>query len=94
MRRYVRRARDGETDVTVARHLRVAGMDPHAHLHLYAVRPAMLRQRPLGVGCGRDGLTRPSEGDEERLGLPVDDHAGVRGNACSSNSRCSATTSW
>jgi hypothetical protein len=54
-------------------------VDPQAHLHLDAVRPAGLLERPLGVGRSRDGVPRPCKGDEDRLGRPVDDHSLVRG---------------
>ena len=74
-----RRARHRQPDVPVAGHLRVTGVDAHPHLDLRAVRPAVLGDHPLSRRCRLDRIPRPREGDEERLGLAVDDDAAMLG---------------
>jgi hypothetical protein len=54
-------------------------MDAHADLHLHAVWPGMLGERPLRRRCRLNGVPSPPKDGEEGLGLAVDNRAAVGG---------------
>ena len=63
---------DADPDVSSSGRPGVAGVDPHPHSQLPALRPALGRERPLPVQGGRDSVARRGERDEERVALSVD----------------------
>src|SRR5262249_13784407 len=77
-RRDARRADDIEAEIALLSDLRLARMEPHPHLHLFAFRPLVVVQRTLRVDRGRHGVARPREREEERGALGVDLGAAAR----------------
>ena len=63
---------DADADVAVARGRRLGGMDGHPDPDRRSLRPALLRQRPLGIDGRADRIARPLERHEERVALRVD----------------------
>src|SRR5262249_53129567 len=65
------RANDVEPEVALFAHVRLAGVEAHAHPQLASVRPRVVVQRTLRVDRGRDRIARPREREEERVALRV-----------------------
>ena len=51
---------------------RLAGVNPHPHAHLGAVRPRVRRKRTLGLGCRKDAVPCALEREEESVTLCID----------------------
>jgi hypothetical protein len=58
---------------------RLSRMDPHSHVQLGSVRPAVLGEGSLRVNGGTHRVLRTPEGDEEGVTLGVDLDAAVFG---------------
>jgi len=63
---------DRQAGIAAVRYNRLAGVDPHPHLHLHPVRPAMRQDRKLPLDRSLHRVTRAREGNEERVALRVD----------------------
>jgi len=63
---------DADTHVTLMRLMRLAGVETHPNPKLDTVMPAMRGDRSLRCDRRRDGVSRTSKRDEERVSLRVD----------------------
>ncbi len=68
-----------ETDVPLAAHARLAGVQAHAHSERHVLGPGVGDKIALRVDGGRDCVLRPPEGDEEGIPLRVHLAAAVGG---------------
>ena len=66
------RAVDGQPDVLIADERRLARVNADARPQLDVVRPVVLGQRALRRHGRVHGLSRPAEGDEERVAVGVE----------------------
>ena len=71
-RRDARGAMDGNARVRAVGRRGLTRVDSDANSDIGAVRPRMLRQRPLSVDGSEHGVARVCECDEERITLGVD----------------------
>jgi hypothetical protein len=62
---------DPHPDVAFAADYRLAGVNPHSHLHVRAVGPGVSRKRILCSDGARDGILRARKGNEEGVALGI-----------------------
>ena len=76
---YSSRPVHGEAGVAPVARDRLPGVEPHPHLDLDAVGPAVRQQGELALDGGEERIPGAREGDEEGVALRVDFVAPVSG---------------